>query len=135
MCRGNTGEMSNIPEIELQSPERIRDFQFAKLKELILYLEVKSPYYKKLFIKGAMSSTRVSSWSDFHSLPTTSKDDLQQNNWDFLCVPKSDIVEYTSTSGTLGKPVTIALTKKDIERLKAKGVHEFQIDSEFDRWF
>jgi phenylacetate-CoA ligase len=50
-------------------------------------------------------------------IPPTTKDDLQQANWEFLCIPKSRVVEFTTTSGTMGKPVTIALSAKDVERL------------------
>jgi phenylacetate-CoA ligase len=50
-------------------------------------------------------------------LPVTVKDDIQLHNWDFLSVPRTRIVEYTSTSGTMGKPVTVALTAKDLDRL------------------
>ena len=50
-------------------------------------------------------------------LPTTSKSDMQEHNWAFLCVPKSEIKEYTATSGTMGHPVTIALTEHDLQRL------------------
>jgi phenylacetate-CoA ligase len=35
----------------------------------------------------------------------------------FLCVPRTQVIEYMSTSGTLGAPVTIALTEKDLQRL------------------
>ncbi len=34
-----------------------------------------------------------------------------------MCVPQSKIIEYTATSGTLGSPVTIALTENDLQRL------------------
>ena len=50
-------------------------------------------------------------------IPTTAKEDLQQRNDDFICVPKNKIIEYTSTSGTLGAPVTVALTENDLKRL------------------
>ena len=45
------------------------------------------------------------------------KENLQQRNDDFLCVPRNRIIEYSSTSGTLGSPVTIALTENDLNRL------------------
>jgi phenylacetate-CoA ligase len=109
--------MSPIPEIERQTPDVIRDFQLTKVAALIHYLETRSPYYKRIFAEGGIASSRFKSWSDFTSLPTTSKDQLQLYNWDFLCIPKSDVVEYTSTSGTLGKPVTIALSANDLRRL------------------
>ena len=47
----------------------------------------------------------------------TNKEDLQAYNDEFRCVDSSRIIEYTSTSGTLGAPVTIALTESDLQRL------------------
>lgn len=107
----------NIPSIETRSASEISDLQFGKIKSLLSYLEKKSPFYKRLFQEQAISSSSFTSWKDFYKLPTTTKDDLQQYNWDFLCVDKTEIVEYTSTSGTMGKPVTVPLTEKDLQRL------------------
>lgn len=47
----------------------------------------------------------------------TTKEDLQRHNEAFLCVPKREIVDYVTTSGTLGDPVTFALTESDLQRL------------------
>jgi phenylacetate-CoA ligase len=109
--------MNEIPEIERQSSEAIKAFQSDRLKELIVYLEKKSPFYRSHFQKHGISSGNIQAPDDLRIVPPVSKDDLQQYNWDFLCVPKSEIAEYTSTSGTMGKPVTIALTQKDLKRL------------------
>ncbi len=54
---------------------------------------------------------------DLRQIPVTTKDHLQQFNNDFICVPKSEIIDYVTTSGTLGDPVTFALTDNDLERL------------------
>ena len=54
---------------------------------------------------------------DLTHIPVTTKEDMQQRGDDFLCVPRSKIIEYTSTSGTLGSPVTIPLTENDLQRL------------------
>lgn len=107
----------SIPEIELRSPEEISRFQLAKVKESLHNLSLHSPFYKRLFATHKIEVSGISGWQDFAKLPLTSKDDLQQHNFDFLCVDKSKVVEYTSTSGTMGKPVTIALTEKDLQRL------------------
>jgi phenylacetate-CoA ligase len=109
--------MKFVPEIELQSPEAIKAFQETKLNSLLQYLNSKSPFYKKLFADSKIDVSKIKKLEDLHLIPTTSKDDLQKDNWDFLCVPKHDIVEYTSTSGTLGKPVIVGLTENDLERL------------------
>ncbi|HEY0744478.1 MAG TPA: AMP-binding protein [Chryseosolibacter sp.] len=108
--------MKNIPPIELASADTIEDFQLQRLREAVDYASKRSPFYKRLFTKHK-SDLRLQNIADLSSLPTTCKDDLQNHNWDFLCVPKSEIVEFTSTSGTLGKPVTIGLTEKDLQRL------------------
>ena len=109
--------MNLIPEIELQSRDSIREFQEKKLKNTLQYVLQNSPYYKKVFKECNVDPERVQTIEDLQLLPVTTKDDLQRYNWDFLCVPKNRIIEYTSTSGTLGKPVTIALTEQDLQRL------------------
>lgn len=109
--------MPFIPEIELKSIEEQSAFQFDRLKVALHYLNKQSPYYQKVFREHAIDISAITSWQDFHQLPTTSKQDLQHHNWDFLCVPRKDISEYTATSGTMGRPVTIALTANDLQRL------------------
>lgn len=109
--------MKFIPELELQSPQQIKSFQEEKLKTFLRYLQSNSPFYKKQFADHSIDIATINCLSDLEHLPTTTKDDLQKLNWDFLCVPKSQIVEYTSTSGTMGRPVTIALTENDLQRL------------------
>lgn len=109
--------MNRIPEIETQSLESIRLLQEQKLNQTLQYAFKHSPYYKRMFQKSGISGNTNFKLEDLVSLPVTTKDDLQNYNWDFLCVPLNDIVEYTSTSGTLGKPVTIALTENDLQRL------------------
>ena len=106
-----------IPAIETQSKDAIRLFQEGKLRELLQYLKEKSPYYQHLFRENNIDITQIQHLEDLQRLPTTSKDDLQRYNDDFLCVPKEAIVDYASTSGTLGKPVTFGLTDRDLDRL------------------
>jgi len=91
--------------------------QEQKLQELLVYLAKNSPFYKELFAKHNIDISTIKTVADLAAIPTTTKDDLQQRNNDFLCVPAADIIEYTSTSGTLGSPVTIALTENDLQRL------------------
>lgn len=87
--------------------------QELAFRELLKYLEAHSSFYQTLFRSANIDIRTV----NLTELPTTSKEDLQLNNWDFLCVGKDKIAEYTATSGTLGAPVTIALTANDLERL------------------
>lgn len=109
--------MKLIPDIELQSNARVKLFQEEKLIELLMYVSQRSPFYQKLLTDHNVKIESVKTLEDLIKLPVTTKDDLQRSNWDFLCVPKNKIVEYTSTSGTMGRPVTIALTENDLQRL------------------
>jgi len=92
-------------------------YQFRALKELLAYLQQHSPYYKRLFHQHHINIDNIKNLHDISFIPITSKTDMQEHNWDFLCVQDRDIKEYTATSGTMGKPVTIALTEHDLQRL------------------
>lgn len=106
-----------IPDIELQSPAAIRQFQARELQHLLGYLRQFSPFYKEWFALHQVNTDEIRSMEDLVRIPPVTKEDLQQRNWDFLCVDKGKIAEYTTTSGTLGKPVIIPLTEKDLDRL------------------
>lgn len=106
-----------IPEIEKSSIAEIKAFQEEKLKETLQYLNEKSPFYKRFFTENKVDVLGINSLEDLQKLPVTTKDDLQKYNDDFCCVPKSEIIDYVTTSGTLGDPVTFALTDNDLERL------------------
>jgi|WetSurMetagenome_2_1015567.scaffolds.fasta_scaffold07121_3 phenylacetate-CoA ligase len=105
------------PEIEYQPQPVIKSFQEGKLHEMLLYLKEKSPYYRDLFEKEKIDPGKIRRLEDLTLIPPTQKRDLQLSNNKFLCVDKSLITDYMTTSGTLGNPVTFALTSADLDRL------------------
>ena len=107
----------DIPTIETKSKAEIRKFQDNKLQELIQYLAKNSPFYQNLFQDKGINPDSIQRLEDLHSIPLTTKEDLQKNNDDFLSVDKRKIIDYVTTSGTMGKPITFALTDKDLDRL------------------
>lgn len=109
--------MNGIPEIEKQPLSKIKVFQEEKLKDLLSYLETHSKFYKNLFEKNKINIEEVKTLEDLTNIPVTTKDDLQNYSDDFLCIPKNKIVDFVTTSGTLGDPVTFAMTENDLERL------------------
>lgn len=106
-----------IPKIETATTQEIKAFQEEKLKELLNYLNTHSTYYKRVFKEHNIDITSINSLEDLRKMPTTTKDQLQQYNDDFLCIPKNKIIDYVTTSGILGDPVTFALTDGDLDRL------------------
>ena len=116
------------------------------LKEQLRYLANHSPFYKRMFEKSGVSIDTIQTVEDLQKLPFTEKEDLQNYTNDFVCVPKNKLVDYITTSGTTGKPVTLALTDADLERLalnesnsfKTAGVNEndiIQLMTTVDRRF
>ena len=109
--------MESSSQIAFQHPSAIISFQEQRLQELLIYLREHSPFYKNLFEKNSIDIGSIKTIDDLVKIPVTEKEHLQSENEKFLCVPKNRIIEYTSTSGTIGSPVTIALTENDLQRL------------------
>lgn len=105
------------PEIQFASPEDIKAFQEERLREAIAYAAANSPFYKRMFATTGINPDTIRTIEDLRKLPLTTKADLQNYNDDFICVPRNKIADYVTTSGTLGEPVTVALTDSDMERL------------------
>ena len=108
------------------SKQQILQYQEVEMIKLLNYLNTYSPYYIKLFNKHNYDINTFKHLNDITQIPTTSKYNLQASNWDFLCVDKSKIIEYCTTSGTLGAPVIIALTENDLKRLAYNECQSFK---------
>ncbi len=109
--------MMYFPQAAYQLKDAIKAMQEKKLQELVKYLIQHSPFYKELFAANNLQAADIQTLNDLKKIPAIKKEDLQQRNDHFLCVGRDKIIEYSSTSGTLGSPVTIALTENDLERL------------------
>ncbi len=113
-------------EKEQLSVEEIETFQNQKLQEQLVYLAENSTFYKRVFSENNIDWKLIKSINDLKFLPVTTKNDLQQFNQDFLCVHPTEIIDYSTTSGTLGDPVTFGLTDKDLDRLAENELNSFQ---------
>lgn len=114
------------PTIEQASLEEITHFQDEKLRDVLNYLNTHSKYYKRLFQQEGIDLQKIRGVQDLPLLPTTSKEQLQQFNGDFLCVPEEEIIDFSTTSGTLGTPVVFGLTDADLDRLAYNEMISFQ---------
>ena len=86
------------------------------LQQQLKYVEENSAFYQEKFQQLGVSANKLKA-KDFTQLPITTKEDLASRNEDFICVPKREIIDYVTTSGTLGEPVTFALNEADLQRL------------------
>ncbi len=106
-----------IPEIETKSFQEIKTFQESKIPDLLDYLSKYSKYYQRMFDEYQIDIKSIKTVEDLTQIPVTTKDDLQKNNSDFLCIDKHKVFDFVTTSGTLGEPVTFAMSDADVKRL------------------
>jgi phenylacetate-CoA ligase len=104
-------------DIEYQSVEQIKAYQEDLLHKALAYLSTHSPYYQRMFDRYGIRIEKIKHIEDLVKIPFTEKKDLQLFNEEFLCCPKDKIIDYITTSGTLGDPVTFGCTEKDLQRL------------------
>ncbi len=116
-----------IREIETRSLEEIKLFQEQELKKLLPYLKNHSTFYSALFEKHAIDIDKIQTLEDLRNIPPTTKEDLQIHGNEFVCVNKSQIIDYITTSGTLGNPVIFAMTDQDLNRLAYNECLSFRI--------
>lgn len=106
-----------MSDIEFKSPEEIAAFQDELLRKQLVYLKAHSKYYRNMFDKCGIDIASIRTVVDLVRIPFTEKKDLQLYNEDFRCVPNERIVDYITTSGTLGSPVTFGCSDADLDRL------------------
>ena len=109
--------MKRNPDIQFASQQEIKAYQESLLAETLQYLQQHSPYYQRMFAEQGIDVADIRHIEDLAGLPVTTKTDLQLHNDDFLCVPRNEVIDYVTTSGTLGTPVNFALTESDLQRL------------------
>ena len=98
-----------------------------QLEKQLRYLDRNTPFYREMFKKYDIDITTIQSYADFTKIPLTSKEDLQLYNDKFISVPREEIIDHVTTSGTLGKPVSMMLNEADLQRLTQNEYESFKM--------
>ncbi|SMD32194.1 phenylacetate-CoA ligase [Reichenbachiella faecimaris] len=106
----------NNPQ-DFESKDVIHQLQQVEWQKHIKYIADNSSFYQELLAQNKIDSKSLWVMESLPKIPFTTKADLEAKNEQFRCVDQKQIVEYVTTSGTLGEPITLALTKQDLERL------------------
>jgi phenylacetate-CoA ligase len=109
--------MNKNPNIQFWSAAEIKKYQELRLQEALGDLQKHSTFYQKMFRENGIDIRKIKHIDDLQHIPLTTKADLQTHNEELICVAKSEIIDYVTTSGTLGDPVTFTLTSNDLDRL------------------
>ncbi|MFA6591860.1 MAG: AMP-binding protein [Bacteroidales bacterium] len=109
--------MKNNPRIQFLSRREIKRYQEKRLSDALEYLQTHSAFYQNLFKDNKIDIGKIKKIEDLTCVPVTTKTDLQLHNQEFRCVPQERIIDYVTTSGTLGDPVTFTETGEDLDHL------------------
>ncbi|MFN8310625.1 MAG: AMP-binding protein [Chitinophagales bacterium] len=109
--------------LSFSGAEHIASQQLLLLQKQLQFIKECSPFYKERL--AAVNPQNLRHISDLATLPFTTKDDFHTHSEAFLCVQKNQIIDYSTTSGTTGKPVVVALTESDLLRLAENEAQSF----------
>lgn len=118
--------MEKHPEIQFLPREEIKLYQEKRLTETLDYLAARSPFYQGQFRDNGIDINKIRTLEDLRQIPVTTKSDLQVHGSEFCCVNPEDIIDYSTTSGTLGDPVTFTETEDDLGHLAYNEQLSFQ---------
>lgn len=99
----------------LPTPEEVRAWQLARLREMVAHAQANSPFYRQQF--EGVDASSIRSESDFSGLPMMTPDDVREGPERLLCVSQDDIARVVTlqSSGTTGQPKRIFHTQDDLE--------------------
>ena len=95
---------------ELLSEVLIKEYQFVKLKNILIYANDNVPYYTDLFKKISFTPSEMKSIDEINIIPILTKD-IIRNNFDKLISSKKVSGGYyiATTGGSTGEPLKILL--------------------------
>ncbi len=103
-------------EAECMSDDDREILQLERLKAAVKNAYENVPYYRKRFNELNITPDDINSLKDIEKLPFTTKDDLRDAYpFEMFAVPRKQIVEVHTSSGTTGKPTVSGYTRGDIE--------------------
>lgn len=101
---------------ETMEKEKLLRLQSKTLKKLLRRVNENVSFYREKFKEAGVDPSSIESIEEISRLPFTTKDDMRDiYPLGLLAVPKEEIVEVHTSSGTTGKPVVNAYTAADIE--------------------
>jgi len=97
-------------------PQQLRKLQLARLQEVVERVWHNVPYYAARMEKAGVGPQEIRSLDDLRKLPFTERNDLRDNYpFGLFAVPMEQIVRLHASSGTTGKPIVVAYTRRDLE--------------------
>jgi phenylacetate-CoA ligase len=103
-------------EYETMGRKRLSLLQTKRLQNLVRKAYVNNPFHRAKMVAAGIKPTHIKDISDIVKLPFITKTEMREvYPYGLLSCNINNIVEIHTSSGTTGKPVVDAYTKKDID--------------------
>ncbi len=103
-------------------------YQNHHLRQTLRHASLNSPFYRRQFRERNLAHNLVAHREDLVKLGFfTTSADLQADPFDFLAIPRVELVHLASTTGTTGRPKITFYSKQDWTRLVNHLVAGFQL--------
>jgi phenylacetate-CoA ligase len=94
----------------------LRSIQQERIRKIVRYAYRNVPFYRKRFNGAGVKPDSIRSLDDVAKIPFTVKADLRDNYpLGILAVPPRRLYCLHASSGTTGKPIVVAYTRRDLE--------------------
>ena len=97
--------------------EQLRVVQEAAWAVTWRHVAAASPFYREHFRRAGLVPDRPPRLDDLGAIPPVDKKDISERNEDLLCVPREQVIDVVTTSGTTGHPLVCMMTEADLQRL------------------
>lgn len=103
------GYSRKIRKKQFDAPERLRNYQWSRLKETLHFAFTKIPYYIETYEKAGMGLQDIQTWEDFRKLPILTKQEKRSHPpeaflpWDI----KKNKTWKTHAIDSAGMPMTV----------------------------
>lgn len=104
-------------DFESEDYEILRVESFSHVLNLFKFAAENSLFYKELFSKNKINTKTIKTYEDFKKIPLSSQQDFRERNLDFLSLPKNELWQIFSTTGSTGEPKFQFYDKKRIRML------------------
>lgn len=114
---------SELNKFEHLSETERKQYQFNKLKELMVYAKQNVPYYREIFEKSGFNPEKMKNAQEIGRLPLLEKSDAIMLG-ERLYSSEKGLAYYKSfTGGSSGQALTVMLDKDSIYRERAVVTH------------
>ncbi len=103
------------PAVELMDPQKLRDLQSQRLRDVVARVYQTVPHYKQKLDAHGVKPEDIRGLEDITKLPFTTKADLRDTYpFGMFTCSMDEVVRIHASSGTTGKPTVVGYTREDV---------------------